>query len=83
MPYNSMSAWVGYEGALRDYYNGKISFAEMKEQNERKCKIRVKEGGPVVIKYLKDGKEVDARTLQVETKAVEKEQVEGKKSEEK
>ena len=32
MPYNSMSAWVGYEGALRDYYNGKISFAEMKEQ---------------------------------------------------
>ena len=45
--------------------------------------MRVKEGGPVVIKYLKDGKEVDARTLQVETRAVEKEQVEGKKSEEK
>ena len=60
-----------------------VSNAEIIEQNERSCKIRVKEGGPVVIKYLKDGKEVDARTLQVETRAVEKEQVEGKKSEEK
>lgn len=81
---------VGEECVIRimnldDTKGGKwdVSNAEMKEQNERKCKIRVKEGGPVVIKYLKDGKEVDARTLQVETKAVEKEQVEGKKSEEK
>ena len=32
MPYNSMTAWVGYEGALRDYYNGTISFEEMKRQ---------------------------------------------------
>ena len=81
---------VGEECVIRimnldDTKGGKwdVSNAEMKEQNERKCKIRVKEGGPVVIKYLKDGKEVDARTLQVETKAVEKGQVEGKKSEEK
>lgn len=60
-----------------------VSNAEIIEQSERSCKIRVKEGRSIVIKYLKDGKVVKERTLQIETKAVEKEQVEGKKSEEK
>ena len=32
MPYNSMSTWVGYEGALRDYYGGAISYEELKRQ---------------------------------------------------
>ena len=60
-----------------------VSNAEIIEQSERGCKIRVKEGRSIVIKYLKDGKVVKERTLQIETKAVEKEQVKGKKSEEK
>ena len=60
-----------------------VSNAEIIEQSEPSCKIRVKDGGPVVIKYLKDGKRVKDRTLQVEAKTVEKEQVKVKKSEEK
>ena len=81
---------VGEECVIRimnldDMKGGKweVSNAEIIEQSEPRCKIRVKEGGPIVIKYLKDGKVVKDRTLQVEAKTVEKEQVEGKKSEEK
>ena len=81
---------VGEECVIRimnldDMKGGKweVSNAEIIEQSEPRCKIRVKEGGPIVIKYLKNGKVVKDRTLQVEAKTVEKEQVEGKKSEEK
>lgn len=70
---------------LADTKGGKweVSNAEIIEQSEHGCTIRVKEDKQLIIKYFKDGNLVKDRTLQVEAKTVEKEQVKGKKSEEK
>lgn len=32
IPYNNISSWVGYEGALREYYNGSIDYAELQRR---------------------------------------------------
>lgn len=32
IPYNTISSWVGYESALKDYYNGLIDYAELKRR---------------------------------------------------
>ena len=34
IPYNTISSWVGYESALKDYYNGLIDYAELKRQTD-------------------------------------------------
>lgn len=35
MTYPNISSWVGYEKAIRDYYNREISFSEMKKEINR------------------------------------------------